>query len=134
MTRFDFLTPALLSTLQLAREAAREEAAREVEWQRGRRRRLEAVADFLQHAPPGDGAALLPGWRAMHRAAGARLAALSAALEDDIAAAEARLRVAQKELSVAENLTKAAAAARREDARRAEAASLAEFCATRAGR
>lgn len=138
MSRHDILNRGTIETLTLAREMARQTAAREAEWLRHRRQHVARLAHYLAERRAGaqakDAAAESPGWRAMLREAASRLDQLTGEADAALAAAEARLRVTQKDLNVAENLAETLARERKSAALRAEATSLAELCATRASR
>ncbi len=136
MTRHGILNRGTIETLTLAREMAQQTAAREAEWLRHRRAHVARLARYLADRGTDATAALpaSPGWRGMLRAAAMRLAELVDEADAALAAAETRLRVTQKDLNVAENLAETLARERKSAALRADAAAIAELCATRAAR
>ena len=136
MTRHGILNPGTIETLTLAREMAQQTAAREAEWLRHRRQHVARLAHYLADRRAGAmvTAEESPGWRGMLREAAARLDQLTGEADAALAAAEAKLRVTQKDLNVAENLAETLARERKSAARRAEATAIAELCATRASR
>ena len=135
MTRHGILNPGTIETLTLAREMAQQTAAREAEWLRHRRQHVARLAHYLADRRAGAPAAAdNPGWRGMLREAAARLDQLTGEADAALAAAEAKLRVTQKDLNVAENLAETLARERKSAARRADATAIAELCATRASR
>ncbi|MCA7118764.1 MAG: hypothetical protein LGL72_05015 [Acidibrevibacterium sp.] len=135
MTRHGILNRGTIETLTLAREMAQQTAAREAEWQRHRRRQVADLARYLAERKASAAAApASPGWREMLKEAAARLTQLASETDAALAHAEARLRATQKDLNVAENLAETFAKERKSAALRADAAAIAELCATRAAR
>ncbi len=135
-----FLARGMLETLTLAREMAWQTAAQEVEWIRHRRTRIIELGQYLKHphdlkhphgAPHAEEST---GWRSMLRGAFARLDQLVHETNIALAAAEARLRAARKDVNVAASLGHSLARAEKIAALHAEAAAITELCATRAAR
>lgn len=137
MTRHGILNRGTIETLTLAREMAQQTAAREAEWQRHRRRQVADLARYLAERKASAAAASAPaspGWQEMLKEAAARLTQLASETDAALAHAEARLRATQKDLNVAENLAETFAKEQKSAALRADAAAIAELCATRAAR
>ncbi len=129
-----FLARGMLETLTLAREMAWQTAAQEVEWIRHRRTRIIELGQYLKHPHGAPHAEESTGWRSMLRGAFARLDQLVHETNIALAAAEARLRAARKDVNVAASLGHSLARAEKIAALHAEAAAITELCATRAAR